>query len=75
MGTGNDELFGGAGADMLIGGAGADTMHGGNGIDTASYEAATIRVNLNLRLDVSGTAGDASGDVFRFCREHYRNKF
>lgn len=45
---GNDSLNGGAGNDTLVGGDGNDTLVGGTGIDTASYEAATVGVTVNL---------------------------
>ncbi|AGI68983.1 hemolysin-like calcium-binding domain-containing protein [Octadecabacter antarcticus 307] len=63
--TGNDEgnyLIGGAGNDTLIGGAGADALFGGSGIDIASY--ATSATGLTVRLDGTGSTGNALGDTF-----------
>ena len=48
-GDGNDMLFGQEGNDTLEGGAGNDTLDGGAGTDTASYENATLGVNVSLR--------------------------
>ncbi len=63
-GAGNDELIGGDGNDLLIGGAGADHLLGGQGVDTVSYESALVAgVTVNLAT-LSGSAGDAAGDVF-----------
>ncbi len=62
-GDGADQLSGGTGDDVLIGGAGADHFLGGDGTDTVSYETATAAVTVNLTTG-TGTAGDASGDVF-----------
>jgi choice-of-anchor C domain-containing protein len=47
-GDGADTLDGGLGADVLDGGAGNDLLDGGAGLDTASYEAATAGVRVNL---------------------------
>lgn len=62
-GAGADILNGGAGNDTLIGGLGADQINGGDGIDTASYEAATSSVAVNLLTGVTAGAA-ASGDSF-----------
>lgn len=59
---GNDILSGSAGNDTLIGGTGADVLSGGAGIDTASY--ATSTTGLTVRLDGTGSTGDALGDTF-----------
>lgn len=61
--AGDDRLVGGTEDDILIGGAGADRFLSGAGYDTVSYETATAGVTVNLAT-LSGSAGDASGDVF-----------
>ncbi|WP_353329219.1 calcium-binding protein, partial [Phaeobacter sp. NW0010-22] len=59
---GNDILSGSAGNDTLIGGAGADLLAGGAGIDLASY--VTSVGGITVRLDGTGSTGDALGDTF-----------
>ncbi|WP_158596031.1 beta strand repeat-containing protein [Oleomonas cavernae] len=54
-GDGDDELRGLGGDDSLAGDAGDDRLDGGDGIDTASYEAASAGVTVNL------ATGKASG--------------
>ena len=63
-GEGNDTLRGQSGDDTLIGGVGADTLVGGAGFDMVTYAGATAGVTLSLAAG-TGTAGDASGDVFQ----------
>ena len=48
-GAGDDLVDGGTGNDVLIGGAGNDTLLGGSGTDRASYETASVGVNVDLR--------------------------
>jgi Ca2+-binding RTX toxin-like protein len=63
-GEGDDTLNGGSGNDTLLGGAGADQIDGGvGGIDLASYEGATAGVTVSLADPISGTEGEALGDV------------
>lgn len=54
-GGGDDELRGQGGDDILAGDAGGDRLDGGDGIDTASYEAASTGVTVNL------ATGEATG--------------
>ena len=56
-GPGNELLAGGDGNDRLDGGAGADVLSGGPGSDTASYEARSAPVNVNLAE--AGNDGEA----------------
>jgi len=56
-----DTLQGGSGDDTLRGGTGADILDGGDGIDTASYDAATHGVSVDLEQGV-GLDGEAFGD-------------
>jgi Ca2+-binding RTX toxin-like protein len=60
--SGDNVLEGGAGYDLLIGGAGADVLDGGLGVDTASYEASSSAVTIDLASGM-GTGGDAQGDT------------
>ena len=59
---GNDTLLGGAGNDLLYGGAGADALDGGDGVDTASYDASSDSVFIDLTANTA-TGGYATGDV------------
>jgi Ca2+-binding RTX toxin-like protein len=65
-GVGNDLLEGGDGNDVLNGGEGGDTLDGGNGLDVASYkQGAKVAINITNNNGVlTGTQGDAIGDVF-----------
>jgi Ca2+-binding RTX toxin-like protein len=55
---GNDTIIGGGGNDTLEGAAGNDSLTGGDGIDTASYNAASAAVIVNLTLtDAQSTIG------------------
>lgn len=58
-----DDLYGHDGDDILIGGAGDDYMFGGDGTDTASYENATVGVEVRL-YNTSLNTGDAQGDTY-----------
>jgi len=71
-GSGNDVLIGNsasnvltgnAGNDVLMGRGGGDTLDGGDGFDTASYRDSASGVTASLAT-MSGSAGDAAGDVF-----------
>lgn len=57
-GSGSDELRGGPGDDVLEGGTGADLLIGSSGFNTASYEAASNPVIVNLANETAkGGAG------------------
>ena len=65
--TARNSLFGGLGDDTLIGLGEDDVLDGGEGSDTASYEASTSAIQINLsEVDddgyASGFGGDAEGD-------------
>jgi Ca2+-binding RTX toxin-like protein len=60
-GSGNDSLLGSDDDDLLIGGTGADILNGGGDNDTASYEASSSSVNVNLLTGIA-SGGDAAGD-------------
>ena len=65
-GYGADRLFGRDGNDTLEGSGGifdGDYLSGGAGLDTASYEAATGRVVVQL-LTPENNEGEASGDTY-----------
>ncbi len=62
-GGGNDTLNGGDDDDLLQGGLGADSLDGGAGIDTASYEAASTGLVIDL-ADSSNNSGEAFGDTY-----------
>lgn len=61
-----DSITGLAGNDTIQGGAGADTVDGGTNTDTLTYADATAGVSVSFTSSLGGTgsAGDASGDVF-----------
>jgi Ca2+-binding RTX toxin-like protein len=56
-GAGNDTIQGGDGSDTLIGGTGINVLDGGAGNDTASYDAATAGVTVNLANGSATGAG------------------
>lgn len=58
-----DTVTGDALDNILVGGLGADTLTGGAGSDWASYQFAAAAVSASL-LAGSGSAGEATGDVF-----------
>jgi Ca2+-binding RTX toxin-like protein len=63
--TGNDvanTLLGMRGNDLLDGRGGADRLEGGAGIDTATYEASTAAVDVDLTR-AAQIGGHAQGDV------------
>ncbi len=63
--TGNDvanTLLGMRGNDLLDGRGGADRLEGGAGIDTATYEASTAAVDVDLTR-ATQIGGHAQGDV------------
>lgn len=73
-GAGRDSLSGGRGNDTLDGGADADAMDGGEGIDTATYEASSRGVSVDLRTG-TGRGGDAEGDTLRAIENLVGSKF
>ena len=57
---GDDTLDGAAGNDTLDGGLGDDVLIGGTGTDTATYEAATGGVTVNLSVTTAQATGMGS---------------
>ena len=47
----DNALFGQGGADILLGGGGRDFLNGGEGLDTASYDTATVGVDVDLQVN------------------------
>ena len=59
---GVNRLDGAGGDDLISGRGGADVLVGGEGIDTATYNASSAAVNVNLAT-ATGSGGDAAGDT------------
>jgi len=57
-----NRLDGGDGNDLLSGRGGPDALIGGNGEDTATYNASSMGVVVNLATG-TGSGGDAQGDT------------
>lgn len=58
--AGNDQVFGLDGDDVLTGGPGDDLLDGGDGADTASFEAATTPITVDLGITVAQITGDGT---------------
>ena len=60
--VGADALSGGLGDDLIRGGSAGDTIDGSEGSDTATCNASTVRVNINLGTGLFA-GGEAAGDA------------